>query len=145
MRFYCPNCWSDFAEDMRRCPQCGQDIPAFLKEKDYVERLIVALNHPEPETPMRAAWILGQLRDERAVEPLINLLGSTQDVYIARAVVEALDQIGTPRALEVLSAVADSHPADMVRERARAAVTKKPDNPPATPEGDIAGIDTNRR
>jgi HEAT repeat protein len=121
MRYFCPNCWSDFAEDLALCPQCGQDIVASWKAKDYGEKLIAALDHPEQETPIRAAWILGKLRDERAVEPLIALVGKTHDVYIASAAVEALGLLGTPRAREFLRGVAAGHPAAMVRQVACAA------------------------
>jgi soluble P-type ATPase len=123
MRYYCPQCWKDFVEDMTYCPYCSLNIAEFFKGKDYVERLIVALDHPEPETPMRAAFILGRLQDERAVEPLIKLIGATQDVYIARAAVEALSRMGTPRASQYLRAVATTHPAAMVRDLAAGAVS----------------------
>jgi HEAT repeat protein len=99
MRYFCPKCWSDFAEDVTCCPRCGQDIPAFWRDKDYVEKLIAALDHREPETPIRAAWILGRMGDERAVTSLIRLLGRTQDVYAAREAVEALAKVGSPLAL----------------------------------------------
>jgi HEAT repeat protein len=127
VRYFCPKCWSDFGEDLALCPQCGQDIGAFWKAKDYVEKLIAALDHPEQETPIRTAWILGKLRDERAVEPLINLIGRTQDVYIASAAVEALGLLGAPRAREFLRGVAAKHPAAMVRELARTAVSGSPE------------------
>ena len=117
VRYYCPKCWCDFAEDVRRCPECGQDIQAFLRERDYVERLIAALNHPEPETPIRAAWILGRIGGERAVEPLISLVTKTKDDYIARTAVEALARIGTPEAMAFLRTLA-AHPAQMVRQAA---------------------------
>jgi len=94
-----------------------------MGEKDYVEKLIGALVHPEPETPIRAASILGNLHDERAVEPLINLIGQTQDVYIACSAAEALGKLGTPRARQFLRGIAATHPAAMVRDAASAAVS----------------------
>lgn len=118
MRFYCPECWSDFPEDISECPTCGLDIPAFWKGKDYVEKLIAALDHPEPETEERAARILGNLGEVRAVQSLIALVGRTEDVYVARAAVEALSRIGTSQARDFLAQVARSHKARMVREAA---------------------------
>ena len=50
--------------------------------KDYTEKLIAALDHPEPETPIRAAWVLGRMGDQRAVAGLVRLLETTQDVYL---------------------------------------------------------------
>jgi len=122
VRYFCPKCWSDFGEDLRLCPRCGLNIAEFWKNKDYVEQLIFALGHPEPATPIRAAWILGKLGDERAVEPLIDLVDKTQDVYIARAAVKALGRLGTQRARQFLRNIASTHPAAMVRNSAAALV-----------------------
>jgi DNA-directed RNA polymerase subunit RPC12/RpoP len=115
MRFYCPRCWQDFGQDVAKCPHCGLDIAEFWKSKDYVEKLIIALDHPEKETPIRAAWLLGQLRDERAVSPLINLVQKTEDVYLARAAVQALGELDTPEARQFLGTLSH-HQAKMVRD-----------------------------
>ncbi|HPN55878.1 MAG TPA: hypothetical protein PLD92_03425, partial [Candidatus Omnitrophota bacterium] len=46
MRYYCPSCWQDFWEEkFETCPKCGYSIKAD-SEKDYVDRLLNALNHP---------------------------------------------------------------------------------------------------
>jgi len=131
MRFFCPKCWSDFPTDAARCPNCGQDIPTLWRGKSYVEKLIAALNHPEPETSERAARILGNLREELAIGDLIKLVNTTQDVYVARAAVEALAEIGTPQARKLLASVAQNHKASMVREAARAGQMEKPMQAPA--------------
>ena len=123
MRYYCPQCWHDFAEGFPRCPNCGSEVHHLLGDRDYVEKLIVALGHPEKETAIRAAWILGNLRDERAVEPLISFVGTTQDVYIACAAVKALGKLGTWRAYQFLEEVARAHPASMVRDLAAPAAS----------------------
>lgn len=115
MRFYCPRCWWDFDRDVSHCPHCGLDIREFWKSKDYVEKLILALEHPEKETPIRAAWLLGQLKDTQAVPPLIDLVEKTEDVYIARAAVQALGEIGTPEARQFLGTLGKHH-AKMVRD-----------------------------
>ncbi len=124
VRFYCPRCWRDFGEDLRQCPFCGLDIHALLRSKDMVERLIIALDHPEPSTPVRAAWLLGRLGDPRAVGPLIDLIGRTSDIYIARAAVAALGEFDTPEAKEALRALLD-HAADVLREDAREAMASR--------------------
>jgi len=123
MRFFCPECWSNFGEDVTTCPSCELDIAEFWGKKDYVEKLIFALDHPEPETPIRAAWILGTLRDNRAVGPLINLVNRTPDIYIAAAAVKALAQFATPLVHQFLRRVASNYPAVMVRDLAAAAVS----------------------
>lgn len=115
MRFYCPRCWRDFAKDVTICPHCGLDIREFWQSRDYVEKLIVALEHPEKETPSRAAWLLGQLKDERAVPPLMELVQKTDDVYLARAAVQALGELDTPETRRFLGTLTQ-HRAKMVRD-----------------------------
>ncbi len=118
MRHYCPGCWKDFAEDVAQCPECGFDIRRFYDSKDYFEKLILALSHPERQTPLRAAWILGQRRETRAVSALVELIQKTDDVYIAAAAVEALGKIGTPEALAFVETLTDAE-VRMVRAAAR--------------------------
>jgi hypothetical protein len=118
MRYFCPCCWADFAEDLATCPRCGVDIHAFWDSKNMVERLILALDHPEPETPIRAAWVLGERREAGAAQALAGLVRRTGDVYVAIAAVEALGKIGTPEALGFLRTLS-VYPARMVREVAR--------------------------
>jgi len=120
VRFYCPECWNDFREDPARCPKCGLDIHRFWASKDYVQKLIVALNHPEKGTPVRAAWILVQIRDPRAVESLTTLIQKSKDVYIAIAAIKALGRIGGREAANVLKSLQD-HSALTIREAARSA------------------------
>ena len=118
MRYFCPCCWADFAEDLATCPRCGVDIHAFWDAKNMVERLILALDHPEPETPIRAAWVLGERREGGAAQALAGLVRRTRDVYVAVAAVEALGEIGTPEAMGFLRTLS-VYPARMVREVAR--------------------------
>jgi HEAT repeat protein len=118
LRYFCPNCWSDFAEDLAICPRCGVDIHAFWDSKNIAEKLVLALDHPEPETPIRAAWILGERREAGAAQALAVLVRRTRDVYVATAAVEALGKIGTPEAMGFLRTLS-VYPARMVREAAR--------------------------
>lgn len=135
MRYYCPGCWRDFGEDRATCPHCGLDIHAFWDSKDYVEKLILALNHPEPTTPVRAAELLGRLRASQAIEPLTRLVGESGDVFVVRAAIRALAAVGTADAREFLETLT-SHPARWIREAVaeslRAAVSK---NEPAPVQG----------
>jgi HEAT repeat protein len=124
MRFFCPRCWHDFERDEARCPHCGLDIEEFWNSKDYVEKLIAALHHPEKETPIRAAWLLGQLKDPRAVPPLIELVKETEDVYIARAAVQALGEIDTPQADRFLRNLTQHH-VKMVRDEVQKILAEK--------------------
>jgi len=113
-RYYCPKCFSDFAEDVNICPKCGLDIDEFYDTRDFIDKLIVALNHPEPSTPVRAAWLLGKIKEQRAVRPLIDLIKSTDDVFIARTAVIAIGEIGTDEAIGFLASITD-YPSNIVR------------------------------
>ena len=122
MRYFCPKCWSDFAKDLPSCPECGQDIVAFWAGRGYVGKLILALEHPEPETRIRAPWILGMRGEKRAAAALVNLVETTQDVYGACAGVEAMARIGTSAAIRAVRDAAMPHPAAIVREAAQDAL-----------------------
>jgi len=121
MTFYCPNCWNEVAAEVGLCPRCGALIQQLLAEQDYVDKLIAALKHPEPTTPIRAAWILGERRETRAVEPLMRVVRECHDPFIVEAAVEALGKIGDPRCREILHTAA-LHGAVRVREKARTAL-----------------------
>jgi len=96
MTYFCPACWKEIAKaDV--CPHCQADLREFSAES-FEQKLIRALHHPEPSTPIRAATILGKRRSKAAVEPLIDLGMSTSDPYVQEAVVTALGQIGDPHA-----------------------------------------------
>lgn len=117
VRFFCPRCWADFAEDLPRCPKCGLDIQAFFASKDYVDRLILALGHPLKETALRAATVLGKLQERRAVGALISTIRRSQDIYLTVASARALGEIGTNRAMRFLVKLCN-HSARTVREQA---------------------------
>lgn len=98
---YCPSCWNEVGT-VTSCPSCGADLRDF-SGKSYEEKLILALRHPEPTVPIRAAMVLGELASQEAVNPLVDLAGGSPDPYIQEAAVEALGRIGDPRALACLN------------------------------------------
>jgi len=116
-RFYCPHCWHELETDVSVCPACGEEIRQSWEAKDFVEKLIAALDHPEPTTPIRAALFLGKIGDERAVGPLMALAGSSDDVYIVQAAARALGAFATPEAKAFLRSLLN-HPAVVVRAEA---------------------------
>lgn len=95
VHFYCPVCWKELADDLPECPHCGAAIHDIWRSKSYLEKLVLALNHPEPSTVMRAVWLLGELGDRRAVESLKRLLETTHDVFVTRAARVALEELET--------------------------------------------------
>lgn len=117
MQFFCPVCFAGIAADERDAPcrVCGARIEEW-KRRDYTERLIHALRHPNPEVRMGAIVSLGNRRDPRAALPLAECaLTHPVDVVQALAIVRALRMIpSTPEwdmALDMLAA----HPARAVR------------------------------
>ncbi len=120
MRWYCPGCWCDFGADLARCPRCGLDLHGFWDSRDYLEKLILALDHPEPTTPVRAAELLGRLRAAPAVEPLQRLVRASADVFVVRAAIRALGAIGTRGAHEFLRTLTDEPARWIAEEAARA-------------------------
>lgn len=93
VHFYCPVCWNELDQDLARCPYCSTEIRNFWESKSFLEKLMIALDHPDPSTVMRAVWLLGQIGDRRALEPLKRLLDRTQDVYVTRAALKSLDEL----------------------------------------------------
>ncbi len=116
--FFCPSCWEPLGEDQDPCPHCGCRVAEHLLAKSYTERLIEALNHPEPETPVRAAYILGARRDREAVPFLVAKAGDTRDVYLAMTCLDALARIGGQSAMNGIRRFC-TDPRVMVSQRAR--------------------------
>jgi HEAT repeat protein len=117
--FYCPNCWSRIKEDEKVCHECNAEIEAF-DHLSYFEKLVRALNHSERTTRIRAAYILGELKDKRAVKPLAkNLNGAhgIRDIFFEEAVVIALGKIDGEEALPILIDLLD-HPSFLIRAAA---------------------------
>lgn len=141
MTYFCPVCWAEVAAEQMICGRCGADLRAW-EGQGYVEKLITALRHPEPTTPLRAAWLLGRLRAREAVPPLMELARSSPDLFLREAAVEALGRIGDPRSLELLRALARSESV-LVRRAARRALAmiegSQPGGDPATDEGSGRG------
>jgi HEAT repeat protein len=93
MTFYCPNCWNEIDPKLTVCPHCGANQEA-LSEEEYDEKLIRALHHPEPMTPIRAAFILGERGVQRAVHDLEKVIEENRDPYLVQEAIEALGKIG---------------------------------------------------
>jgi MFS family permease len=121
MIFYCPACWREVPESIRVCPHCTVDVERLTLEQDYVQKLIAALDHPEPTTPARVAWILGLRGEACAVPHLARIARESDDPYIVEAAVEALGRIGDPAGLEALR-FASQHGGVRVREKAAHAI-----------------------
>jgi len=118
MRYVCPYCWQASAPESSRCPSCGQTLERSWKSMGYADKLIRALRHPVMEVRIRAAGILGRLREPRAVPALIRLLQQGENVYVQAASAQALREIGSPKAMACLKKLA-AHPSALVRTEAQ--------------------------
>lgn len=93
MRYYCPGCWKDFwNENFEVCPECGYNIKAH-NDKDYVDKLLRALNHPSGDVKHWVIMILVQRKEKRAVPCLEKLKRQSKDPSLVRAVQEAIIKI----------------------------------------------------
>jgi hypothetical protein len=93
--FYCPNCWAEIPESATVCPHCYTEISGRISQVDYVDKLIAALRHKEPTTPVRAAWILGERREQKAVPALVKIVKKGKDGFVVESAVEALGKSRT--------------------------------------------------
>lgn len=126
MTFFCTQCWREVPPTATICPQCGDDIARRQSAADYTDKLIAALGHPEPTTPLRAAWILGRRRERRAVPELVRLTRTSSDAFAVAAAVQALAAIGGAEA-EAIVEWARRQPAAVVRPAAACELAKGSD------------------
>ncbi|MBO9324540.1 MAG: HEAT repeat domain-containing protein [Roseiflexus sp.] len=127
MQFYRPGCFAEVAADERDtpCRVCGARIEEW-ERRDYTERLIHALGHPNPEVHMGAIISLGNRRDPRAALPLAECaLAHPVDVVQALAVVRALHAIPLAPERDMALDMLATHPARTVR-RAVARLRSEP-------------------
>lgn len=102
-----------------------QKILRLLKEKKDVEGLIFILEDEDEDVNIRydAAKALGELKDTRAIDPLIKALDLRTEnrvrpafayypIYTSAAV-KALGEIGDPRAVDPLLDILISHPGEL--------------------------------
>ncbi|HHT9120739.1 MAG TPA: HEAT repeat domain-containing protein [Candidatus Hypogeohydataceae bacterium YC41] len=107
MTFFCPRCWKEIKAVDKVCPYCSANISEF-ENKDFEEKLINALRHPERETVRRAVFILGKLKSVKAVQPLLALFKQTDNIFLKIEILKALNEIGVQEAKEFIITVIDS-------------------------------------
>ncbi|HAG07006.1 MAG TPA: hypothetical protein DCL13_02385, partial [Peptococcaceae bacterium] len=102
---YCPVCYGENPEEVATCRHCGTSLAACSGE-DYLAKLIWALGHPEPETRVRAATLLGRLGAAAApaVDTLRRTYEAARDVHLRAAVAAACGGIGGADAAALLAA-----------------------------------------
>jgi len=88
-------------------------------------QLVALLASDDVQLVSAAAISLGVPGNEKAVEPLEKLLGSSQE-RVRMSAIRGLGRIGTPSAQARLAQAAASHPDPATRRRARAEVARRP-------------------
>ena len=116
--FYCPNCCTEIPESVTICPHCHTEVSERILQADYADKLIAALRHKEPMTPVRAAWILGERHEQKAVPALTKIVKRAKDAFLVESAVEALGKIGGSAASDAVRA-ATQHSGLRVRVKAR--------------------------
>jgi HEAT repeat protein len=92
MTYYCTNCWKEIDKGASVCPACGSHQEQ-LGQESFVQKLIRALQHPEPETPIRAAYVLGELKATEAIPELKKASTEATDPFVRAAAIRALGAI----------------------------------------------------
>lgn len=116
MNFYCPSCWSFIEEGEKICHECKAEIEQ-LDRRDFFEKLINALNHSERTTRLRAAYILGEIGDRRAIQPMADVIKKTEDLFLIEGIALSLGKIDGDEVLPVLIKL-KKHPSFLVRRAA---------------------------
>lgn len=109
MIYYCNNCWKEIKANDKTCPFCGSNQNN-LEQESFLQKLIRALNHPEPGTPIRAANILGKLNAKEALPALLNRLEKEKDPFIVEAVIDAIIKIEPDKKSEVKKIIGENVP-----------------------------------
>jgi HEAT repeat protein len=87
---------------------CNED------EDTYFDKVLQsALHHGRREKRREMVYILGELRDTRALDALKTIM-TEEDPYLVSEAVEAIGKIGGPEAMEQLQ-IMIQHPSFMVR------------------------------
>lgn len=143
LTFFCPVCWTETPTGGGTCPRCGADMEAVQRGRDFVDKLIAALDHPEPGTRARAAMILGLRRERRGAAALMRVVRKGKDAFLVEAAIEALGRIGDPGSRDAIEAAALDGTLRVRGAARRALVTL--DTSPKDSSGDPHGERRNRR
>lgn len=114
---FCPTCYARNPFAASRCTACRSPLQS---SGDFVDALIWALGHPDTETAMRAAAILGARHEARALAALAARVGDPHDPYRAAACAAALVALAGEPGAEAAIRVARQHPSAIVRRAAGA-------------------------
>lgn len=92
MYYFCPNCFAEIQEETQVCPQCQFHLDRW-DELDYDQKLMAAIHHKETATRMRAVYLLGERKNQAAIEPLQAAFRLATDPYFKAEILAALWKI----------------------------------------------------
>jgi hypothetical protein len=95
-----------------------------LEESDSFASLLAELQERDAGRRGRAALFLGELHDERALEPVIGVLREDEDADVRQRAIWALEDLGGQQAVAALIDAVSGDSDDSVRQRAVEAVAK---------------------
>lgn len=113
LTWFCPYCWHEVSEGDAVCPHCSANLRTHL-DLPYQQKLVLALEHPLPQTRMTVIRLLGELGAKDAVPALAERFVETSDYYELRAILTAAHRIGGDEASALLRSALD-HPSALVR------------------------------
>lgn len=122
MTFFCPNCWKQMAEDQLVCSRCSANISNW-ETKTFAAKLLQALSPPEPQTQMRAVYLLGETKDASALDALGQVYRTSHDPFLQGEVIKAVSKIGGDFAVPLLIEALE-HSSFIVRCESRTALLK---------------------
>jgi HEAT repeat protein len=117
MTALCPACWRVVPSDATRCPHCGADIER-LHRREFREKLLGALSHPDRDTVIRAALTLAARHDPAASDAIEAAIRRfAREPHVVAGLLDALTHIADDEARRI-AVEALGHPSFMVRRAA---------------------------
>ena len=124
MVFFCTSCWSEIAENAEKCPNCGV-VQEQLSGESYIKKLIRALHHPEPSTPIRASMILGELKAQEAIPDLLELITKSNDPFIIAAAIKAIGNLDYPYLINFLEQYSKKNKSIIVQDAISSVIAER--------------------
>ncbi len=95
------------------------------RDPQAVQEIVEALSHENGNVRRLAASALGKIGDQRAVEPLLDLLNRETKLQVRQYIIKALEKIGDVRAISALEKIAtDTNEKSYTRTASRFALEK---------------------
>ena len=132
IKIFCPNCWGENDYTCDVCSHCNEPLSQNNTEK-YITKLLWALRHPIKEVAVRAAYVLGHIKNKSTINDLIRTFQQADDIFLKKAIISALGQIGTETSYIFLLTLLDD-PTFSIRAEALCSLKKL-----------LVGLNTNYR